>query len=155
MATRRPASNSTTALIDAMTAATKPYPDVPEHVRLCGHHMPFWDGILRARMREEWNSVTLVIAGQLARCQYDIEHESLMLECETSVIENARGTLVANPRVGVLEALARREMALMRSLQIGGNSDGRQAEKVKNRQLEAKAGTIREQVGMEDDLLAT
>lgn len=151
---RRAASSSTTALMDAMVAAAKPYPEVPAHIRLCDHHMPFWESILRARMREEWNGVTLVIAGQLARCQYDIEHESLMLEMESTVIENCRGTLVANPRGQVLEALARREMALMRSLQIGGNTDGRQAEKVKSRQLEAKAESVREQLGQEDDLLA-
>ena len=102
-----------------MVNAASPLPGIPGHVRLRPDDLPFWEGVVRARARDEWTEADLVVAAQLARCQRDIEHEQISLDSEGSVIENAKQTMVMNPRHAVLEQLARREMALMRSLRIG------------------------------------
>jgi hypothetical protein len=95
-----------------------------------------------------------VVAGQLARCQADIEHESKLLDDESSVLENARGTMVMNPRVSVLEQLARREMALMRTLRMGGAVPTRDLND--RRSLERTAARVRAEVAEdgEEALLA-
>ena len=115
---------------------------------------PFWDSIVRARSRDEWTPADLVIAAQLARAQADIEFESKQLDLEGSVVENARGTQVMNPRVTVLEQLARREMALMRTLQMGGSARGRKEDVLKQRTLEHQARAAKESLA-DEDLLAT
>jgi hypothetical protein len=155
MSKRKTRSDSATAAIDAMVNASRPLPDVPAHVRLEKTHMPFWDGIIRARARSEWIETDLIVAAQLARCQYDIEKESEILQSEGSVIENAKGTPVMNPRHGVLEQLARREMALMRALRITGAAAGIDPRDLaKQRNLERQSRDTKEEM-LEDDLLAS
>lgn len=95
----------------------------------------------------------LVVAAQLARCQADIESESQALETEGSVIENGRGTPVMNPRHAVLEQLARREMAMMRSLQMVGSARGKREDLEKGRKLQRQAEQVRKELA-DDDLLA-
>jgi len=136
-----------------MVNAALPLPGVPEHVRLRPEDLPFWEGIVRARAREEWTDADLVVAAQLARCQHDIEREASLLEAEGSVIENGRGSPVMNPRHAVLEQLARREMALMRTLRIGGSVIGDRRDLEKARQLQRQAERAREELA-DDDLLA-
>lgn len=89
----------------------------------------------------------------MARVQRDIEVESLALEVEGTVIQNGRGTPVMNPRATVLEALARREMAFMRTLRMGGAAAGPAKHVVERRKVERQAKEIREDLE-EDALLA-
>lgn len=148
-------SNTAEAAVKAMLNAATPLPQVPKHIRLRDCDKPFWEGIMRARAREEWTESDLVVAAQLARAQADIERESETLEAEGSVVENARGTQIMNPRHSVLEQLARRELALMRSLGITGsaaNGDKRNLEKA--RKIQREAERARDEL-VEDDLLAS
>lgn len=160
MATRqkRAPSNTANSAIEAAIAAASPLPTPPAHIRLDERHMPFWDGIVRERARKEWTPATLVVAAQLARCQYDIERETEELDAEGTVLEkpgrNDSITHYANPRVSVLEQLARREMALMRALGITGTALGSKADLAKGRQLEREAGQARDEAAAEDELLA-
>ncbi|WP_341237920.1 TerS protein [uncultured Limnobacter sp.] len=151
--TKKKPSNSASAAIDAALNAAKPLPELPKHVNLRPEDFPFWENILRARARDEWTEVDLVVAAQLARCQYDIEKESLALDSEGSVVDNQRGTKVMNPRHAVLEQLARREMAIMRSLRLTGSSTGDTRDLEKARKLQRQAEAARNEV-TEDDLLA-
>lgn len=107
-----------------MVLASTDIPEPPDHVALRDGDRPFWEGIVRARTRDDWSENDLVVAAQLSRCQADIERESAVLDGEGTVLSNARGTQVCNPRVSVMEQLARREMALMRCLRIGGVARG-------------------------------
>ena len=60
-----------------------------------------------------------------------------------------------NPRHAVLEQLSRRELALMRSLQItAAATDGRKADVDKARSIQAQAEKARESL-LDEDLLAT
>jgi hypothetical protein len=155
MTKRKPRSDSASAAIDAMVNASKPLPDIPSHVRLDKRHLPFWEGIIRARARSEWIETDLVVAAQLARTQFDIEKESQDLEIEGSVIENNRGTPVMNPRHAIIEQLARREMALMRALRITGAAAGIDPRDLaKQRNLERQSRDTKDEL-LEDDLLAS
>jgi hypothetical protein len=151
---RKTRSDSAQAAIDAAIAVARPLPELPRHVRLRDCDQPFWADILRSRAREEWSQSDLVVAAQLARCMADIESESQQLEIEGSVLTNARGTKVMNPRHSVLEQLARREMALMRSLQMVGTAKGDKRDVENARKLQRQAEAARGEV-TEDDLLAT
>jgi hypothetical protein len=147
-------ADTAAAAVQAMVDAAKGPPTCPKHVRLRDGDQPFWDGVVCARAREEWTEADLVVAGQLARCQADIERESVSLDAEGTVVTNDRGTLVCNPRVSVLEQLARREMALMRTLRMGGRVAGDARHDAGLRKIERQSKAIRDEI-QDEELLAT
>ena len=101
---------------EAMENALRGTLQVPKHITLKSEHMPFWHGIIKSRALSDWEEVDLVVAAQLARCQYEIEVATEQLDGEDTVLFNARGTQIMNPRLNVLEQLARREMALIKHI---------------------------------------
>lgn len=127
----------------------------PKQCKLRRCDKPFWQSIISSRARDTWSDCDLVVASQLARCQADIEREQQALEGESTVIQNARGTMVANPRCNVLSELARREMALMRTLRIAGTTIGRARDESGAAQIEKEAAKARAELIEEDGLLAT
>lgn len=144
-------SNAAASAVKAMANAAKAIPQPPAHVKLRPQDEPFWPGIYKARSVDEWTEAHLVIGAQLARSMADLEKQQLLLDSEGTVMENARGTMVMNPRVSVLEGLARREMALMRALGLTGkaNVDPRDAQG--KRKIEQQSRKLREE--LEDDPL--
>lgn len=151
MAKRAP-SNTVDSQIRAMVNAAAPEFEPPAHVRLREKDRPFWSSIMASRARDEWSKNDFIVAAQLARCQADIETESEIVDIEGSVVENARGTQIMNPRHSVLEQLARRELALMRALAMTASSAGKDKDKLeKSRQLQRKSSDLRNE--LEDDSL--
>lgn len=99
---------------DATAGPLKP----PSHIHLRERDYPFWDAIIAARPRSKWDDMDLAMAANLARCLSDIEYHQEDLDRQGPVLENARGTLVANPLHSVLEALSRRAVAFSRMLHV-------------------------------------
>lgn len=119
---KRARSDSVESAVKAMLSAALPDLPVPAHVSMTEEAMKFWPGITRARAREEWRDVDLVVAAQLAVCQAEIEAETVLLRDEGTILKRENGTTVENPRNRVLQNLATREMALMRTLLMGGKA---------------------------------
>ena len=153
MATKRNRADSASSAVKAMLNAAKDTIQVPAHVKLRDGDMVFWDGVVRARARDEWTETDSVVAGQLARCLHDIEDEQAALDIEGTVIKNDKGTPVVNPRVSVLEQFARREMALMRTLRMGGRVAGAARDEAPGRKIERQSREIRKELE-DDELLA-
>jgi hypothetical protein len=149
---RTKATTAAAAIEDAMNAVLGP-PECPAHVTLRPRDLPFWDGVVRARARDEWIDADLVVGAQLARCQADIEVESALLDDEGTVVRNDRGTQIANPRVSVLEQLSRRELALMRTLRLGGAAAGEARHVIARRKTAREAEKAHAQLA-DEDLLA-
>ena len=147
-------STSAESAVKAMIDAAKDSLNPPAHVTLRARDKPFWFGVIAARAREEWTDADLVVASQLARCQSDIEAERLALDLETTVVLNDRGTMCVNPRVSVLQQFAQREMALMRTLRMGGRVAGDARDEAGRRKLERNVKQTRQAL-RDDDLLAS
>ena len=86
----------------------------PEHVQLRDIDMPFWYALVRARVKESWNTVDLQHAANLARCQADIERIQQEILEEGDTLTNDRGTVVLNPKHSLLETLSRRSLPVWR-----------------------------------------
>lgn len=151
MTTRKNRADSATAALDAAKAVAMPDLQPPAHVILSEDATPYFADIVRARTREEWNEHQLTIAAQMAECMVQQDEMQAGIVLEGWVVENARGTLVANPRVGINEALARRQMALGRSLQMIGRATGDPRAPTAKRKLEAGARKLRAEVEAEDN----
>lgn len=153
MTAKRTRSDSAASAVKAMLNAAKGDLRPPSHVRLRSGDEPFWIGVVRARAREEWTETDLVVAAQLARCLHDIEIEQLLLEADGTVVTNDKGTQIVNPRVSVLEQYARREMALMRTLRMGGKVPGEDPRSQAGaRKVERQSRKIKDEI--QDELLA-
>lgn len=150
---KRTRADSAASAVKAMVDAAKGEVQPPAHVKLRDGDEVFWVGVVRARARDEWTETDLVVAGQLARCLHDIEKEQVLMDAEGTVIVNDKGTMVVNPRVSVLEQFARREMALMRTLRMGGRIAGDARDETGRRKIERQSKKIRNELE-DDELLA-
>lgn len=144
--------DSVEAAIKAMADASKAPLEPPPQVKLRDCDLPYWEGIVRARARDEWLENDLVIAAQLARVQADIERESALLDQEGAIAMTERGTPVANPRVMVLERFAQRQLAFRRDLRMGGRVLGDPAKDARRRQIQRQAEGAIEELADEDML---
>jgi hypothetical protein len=149
---RRPRTDSIEQTIKLMEDVVKGPPEPPAHVKLRPWDMPFWDAIIRQRARDDWTEVDLVVAAQLARTQADIETESALLETEGTIGTGGQKQDVVSPRLSVVGLLCKREMALLRTLRLGGV--GNAANAAERRRLERQAESLAaESVDSEDDRL--
>jgi hypothetical protein len=153
MATKKLRADAATSAVKAMQNAAKAIPQPPSHVALRPQDKAFWTGIYKARSVDEWTDAHMVIGAQLARSMADLEKQQELLDIEGAILENARGTMVMNPRVTVLEGLARREMALMRALGLTGKANVDPRDTAGKRKIESQSRKLREELE-DDELLA-
>lgn len=154
--TKTARSDSSQAALKAMQNAALDDLRPPEHVQITASAEPYFGAIVRARARDEWTELHLIVAAQLAQCFADQQEEEAELAVEGRIITNDKGTRVCNPRVSVLEQMARKEMAFMRTLQMGGRTPGGEGDarnKAGARKTEAGARRARKQVETEEDEL--
>lgn len=144
-APRRKRSDSAAAAVAATQAAALGPLEPPAHVALRPGDRPFWDAIVQARARDTWTGVDLVAAGNLARCQADIERLQRDVDEEGDVIGDA-----INPKAKLIETLSRRSVALMRALHVHAEATvGRSADASKALANERRASADH------DDLIPT
>lgn len=130
---RRKRSDSAAAAVAAsQAAALGPLPP-PECVRLRKGDTPYWNAIVLARARDTWTEPDLILAGQMARAQADIERLNGDIERIGPIITAANGQPIISAEVKLQELLTRRVMALARMLHvhaeatIGKSEDGAKA----------------------------
>ena len=150
---KRLRADSTASVIKAMADAAMGELLPPSHIAITDSAIPYWKGVVRARARDEWSEVDLVVAAQLAQCQSDMADQDVLLRSEGSIVANDRGTQIMNPRATLMENLARREMALMRTLRLGGSVSGDKRDDAKRRSIQRQSEEIRKELES-DDLLA-
>lgn len=153
MVKRVRSADTAAGAVKAMLAAAAPTLQPPAHCAMRSGDMNFWHGIVTARARDEWTDANLVIAAQLARCQFDIEEQQKLLYLEGHIITNERGTPIANPRHTVMEKLCSRELSLMRSLAMVGVEAGRGRDLAKGRSVEQQSRKLRDSLVDENDAL--
>jgi hypothetical protein len=153
---RQTRSDSAAAALEAAKAAASPDLRPPPHVQILASAEPYFTDIVRARARSEWNPHQLTIAAQMANCMADQDEVRAGIALDGWTVINAKGTEVANPLVGISEQLARRQMALGRSLQMIGRAIGDPRKPQGKRALEAQARGLVEELEEEgaDGLLA-
>ncbi len=115
---RKTKSDTTAAAIAQAQAAQAGVIKPPAHVAMRAGDMPFWNDIIRARAREMWTDIDLVMAANLARCLADVEKLNGELDKEGPTVKNQKGTSIANPKFLAITQLTDRMMRLMRLLHV-------------------------------------
>ena len=115
---RRSDKNSVTAAVSGFQGSMQSVP-VPEGVELrSDEEKVIWEQFTRARAREDWRDMDLLLLAKVVRMEADIRQHQLTLDRSGVLIQNKRGTLVPNPLLSVVDTLERRQMAVIRSMSL-------------------------------------
>lgn len=146
---RKQRVDSNTAAVEIMRkSAGELFP--PEHVPLKEADLPFWLNIVAEKAKAEWTSHDLEIAALLARAMSRLEAEESKLDSEDTVLSNAGGTPMQNPRIRIVADLHARVIKYRQTLGI--HNRGKNGEKRDSDKRSALAKGIETDLG--DDLLA-
>jgi len=115
---KRSDKNSVTAALGGFKGAMESVP-LPQGVELrSDEEMVIWDQFTRARAREDWRDMDLLLLAKVVRMEADIRKHQETLDRSGVLIQNKRGTLIANPLLSVIDTLERRQMAVIRSMSL-------------------------------------
>ena len=115
---RKSDSNSVTAAVEGFRGAIQSVP-LPEGVVLrSDDEIVIWDQFTRARAREDWRDMDLILLAKVVRMEADIRKHQETLDRSGVLIQNKRGTLVPNPLIAVIDTLERRQLAVIRSMSL-------------------------------------
>ncbi|MFC0633281.1 hypothetical protein [Brevundimonas balnearis] len=151
---RKQRIDSATAAVEVMVKAAREI-EPPAHAPLHDDAESFWDDIIAARARSEWNDHDLAIASDLANAMAQLVENRQTLRSEGEVITTFDGEACkpfANPRVAVVHGLTAQIKAARQSLSIHGRAAG-EARDVGRRRAAAKEIEAGNPLA-EDDLLA-
>ena len=110
--------NSTTAAVAGFQGAIQPI-SIPEGVTLrSDEERIIWGQFTRARAREDWRDMDLLLLAKVVRMEADIRKHQGTLDRSGVLIENNRGTLIPNPLLSVVDTLERRQLAVIRSMSL-------------------------------------
>jgi hypothetical protein len=119
MATKkRSDKNSTTSIVAGFAGAMADIP-LPAGVELrSDEEQVLWDQFTRARAKEDWRDLDLILLSKVVRMEADIRAHQQTLDRSGVIIQNKRGTLVTNPLLAVIDTLERRQLAVIRSMSL-------------------------------------
>lgn len=151
MAGRQQRIDSVTEQVAVMQAAVREI-EPPAHVPLQDAATPFWNSIIAEKAKAEWTAHDLEIAAMLARAMSQLEAEEAKLTREDSVLSNAGGTAMQNPRIRVIADLHARVIKYRQTL--GVHSRGKSGEQRDVTKRRDSAMAIESNNPLADDLLA-
>ena len=115
---KRPDKNSTTALVDQFANAGVAIPP-PDGVEFgSDKERLLWDQFTRARARQDWRDMDLILLSKIVKLEADIRKHQEMVDRSGAIIQNKRGTLHENPLLKVIDTLERRQLAVIRVLSL-------------------------------------
>lgn len=146
---RKQRIDSVTAAVEVMTKAVRAI-EPPAHAPLHDDAEPFWDEIIAARAKSEWNAHDLCVASDLANAMAQLVENRKSLRDEGEVLKE--GKPFANPRVAVVHGLVAQIKSGRQTLNIHGRANG-EARDVGARRRQAQAIEADNPLA-DDDLLA-
>ena len=91
---------------------------VPHGVKLTEEELCVWDSFTRARAREYWRDLDLILLVKAVRLEVAIRKHQSLLDNSGPLIKNQRGTLVENPMLRVVDTLQRQQLSIIRSMSL-------------------------------------
>ena len=115
---KRSDKNSVTAALGGFKGAIESVP-LPQGVELRSEdEMIIWGQFTRARAREDWRDMDLILLAKVVRMEADIRQHQAAVEEQGVIIENQRGTPIPNPLLAIIDTVERRQLAVIRSMSL-------------------------------------
>ena len=94
------------------------HPAIPEGVKLTEAEAELWPYFARARPRDQWRELDLILLAKIVMLEVDIRRLFEEWRQTGAVIENKRGTPINNPILGAYDLLVRQQLSIIRSLSL-------------------------------------
>ena len=118
MPKKRSDKNSVTAALGGFQGAIDGVP-LPQGVELrSDEEHVIWDQFTRARAREDWRDMDLLLLAKVVRMEADIRSYQSQVEAQGTIVENQRGTQIPNPLLTIIDTVERRQLAVIRSMSL-------------------------------------
>src|SRR5210317_2289602 len=115
---RRTDKSSTTAAVQGFAGVMSDVP-LPDGTELRSDlERTIWHQFSRARAREDWRDMDLILLAKIVRMEADIRTAQKELDDVGMMVENKRGTPIPNPLIAVIDTLERRQLAVIRSMSL-------------------------------------
>ena len=115
---KRSDKNSVTAALGGFKGAIESVP-LPQGVELrSDDELIIWGQFTRARAREDWRDMDLILLAKVVRMEADIRQHQAAVEEQGVIIENQRGTPIPNPLLAIIDTVERRQLAVIRSMSL-------------------------------------
>jgi hypothetical protein len=115
---KRSDKNSVTAALGGFKGAIEGVP-LPQGVELRSkQELVIWGQFTRARAREDWRDMDLLLLAKVVRMEADIRQHQSAVELQGVIIENQRGTPIPNPLLAIIDTVERRQLAVIRSMSL-------------------------------------
>jgi len=115
---KRSDKNSVTAALGGFKGAIESVP-LPQGVELrSDEELVIWGQFTRARAREDWRDMDLLLLAKVVRMEADIRQHQSAVELQGVIIENQRGTPIPNPLLAIIDTVERRQLAVIRSMSL-------------------------------------
>jgi hypothetical protein len=137
---KRADKNSVAAALGGFRGAINDVP-VPDGIELrSDKEVIIWQQFTRARAREDWRDLDLILLAKVVRMEADIRSHQETLDRSGVLIQNKRGTLIPNPLLSIVDTIERRQLAVIRSMSLNQMaSDPRTINSTAMTQIDAKA----------------
>jgi Phage terminase, small subunit. len=113
---RRSDKNSVTGAVQGFQGAIADV-KVPAAVMLqCEEEKTLWSQFTRARAPEDWREMDLILLAKVVKMEAELRRYRAQVDIEGVTVENARGTMVVNPLLNLIDTTERRQLAVVRSL---------------------------------------
>ena len=133
---QRLGNNSVSRAVAGFAEAIEDVP-LPIGVELrSDEEMTIWCQFTRARAREDWRDMDLILLAKVVRIEADIRKYQETLDRSGVIIKNKRETLVANPLLSVIDTLQRQQLSIIRSMSLNQQASD-------PRTLNARASSLR------------
>ena len=110
--------NSVSAAVEGFSGAMQSVPPPEGVVLRTDEEVIIWDQFTRARAREDWRDMDLILLAKVVRMEADIRKHQDVLDRSGVLIQNKRGTMIPNPLINVIDTLERRQLAVIRSMSL-------------------------------------
>jgi hypothetical protein len=114
---KRSDKNSVTAALGGFKGAIESVP-LPQGVELRSEELVIWGQFTRARAREDWRDMDLLLLAKVVRMEADIRSYQSQVEAQGTIVENQRGTQIPNPLLTIIDTVERRQLAVIRSMSL-------------------------------------
>ena len=115
---KRSDKNSVTAAMGGFNCAMDSVP-LPQGVELRSDaEAVIWDQFTRARAREDWRDMDLLLLAKVVKMEADIRQYQEQVEKQGAIVENQRGTQIPNPLLSIIDTVERRQLAVIRSMSL-------------------------------------
>lgn len=152
MAKKRSDSNSVQGQKDIIEDSKKVVKPLPGYEPKTEKEWDLWNWMTAVRPPGDWRAVDLVLIYKAISIESQINEAQKELEIEGLVIENARGTPVANPLSTVINTLQQRQMTCFSKLKMFEENDtnkrGKKVADAKNKREEFEEGSEKPRTGL-------